>query len=88
MIRSTLVAGPGTRPHRVVLYRREHGFHPWVVHYQLEADGSRFQGSYCETVEKAVREFRRRCKLTGAREETIAVLLEQRAEGVARSLAE
>jgi hypothetical protein len=60
---STLITGEGTRPNRVVLWRREHDWHPFVVHYQLEEDRSRFQGSYCATLTQASKEFERRCKL-------------------------
>lgn len=74
MIRSTLIEGEGTRPHRVVLYQRTHDLHPWVVHYQLEEDGSRWQGSYCKTIHQAAEEFRRRVKLCGVREEDLAAL--------------
>jgi ABC-type taurine transport system ATPase subunit len=86
MIRSTLIGGPGTRPHRVVLYHREHSLHPWVVHYQLEEDGSKFQGSYCETLARAAQEFLRRLDLTGAREETLATLLETEAQRVEETI--
>lgn len=81
MIRSTLIEGAGTRPHRVVLYKRQHDFHPWVVHYQLEEDGSRWQGSYCSRLQDAAREFLRRCERCGADEETLAVLMLQELQG-------
>ena len=60
---STVVQGPMTRPHRVVLYRRDNAFQPYVVHYQGEEDGSKFQGSYCASIVEASIEFERRCKL-------------------------
>ena len=76
MIRSTLITGEGTRPHRVILYERDHEYHPWVVHYQLEEGGSRFQGSYCETLVEAAAEFVRRCTRCRVQEETLTTLLE------------
>lgn len=65
---SSKITGPGTRPHRVVLYRREHSFHPYVVHYRLEEDGSMFQGTYVASLAEASAEFSRRCARWGVGE--------------------
>jgi hypothetical protein len=67
--RSTLIDGPGTRPGRIVLYKRDHAYDPYVVHNQIEEDGSLFQGTYTSSVAKAAAEFERRCKTNGVRDE-------------------
>ena len=69
--RSTLIEGPGTRPGRIVLYIRDHPYHPYVVHNILEEDGSKFQGTYTGSLLVAVTEFERRCKTDGVQDERL-----------------
>ena len=69
--RSDLITGPGTRPHRVILYSRGHRFDPYVVHYQAEDEGDRWQGTYTGSIATAAAEFERRCKSCGVSDERV-----------------
>ena len=67
---NTSPAGNGTRAFRVVLYRRDHEFHPYVVHYEAE-EGDRWHGAYLASNGEAASEFERRCEQWGLRDEAL-----------------
>lgn len=57
----------GTRPFRVILFKREHPIHPYVVHYQAidpetGEGGDRWTGTYTASIAEAGAEFETRCK--------------------------
>lgn len=57
-------AGLGTRAFSVILYKREHPIHPYVVHYQgSDGEEDRWQGTYAASIAEAGAEFERRCKM-------------------------
>jgi hypothetical protein len=68
--KSTLIEGPGTRPHRIVLFKREHARDPYVVHYVAEEDtDDRWQGTYTDSIWRAGEEFERRLRLCNVRDQ-------------------
>jgi hypothetical protein len=67
-----MVQGIGQIPNGIVVYKRDHPFHPFVVHNYADNrsfnDGtalSLFQGTYVGRMEDALDEFERRAKLRG-----------------------
>ena len=73
---STIITGLGLRPHRVVIYKRDHDLHPYVVHLQIERDGSRHEGTYTASIAEAAEEFERRCKLRRVRDDALKAVFE------------
>jgi hypothetical protein len=56
---------PYTRTYRVILWKRDDEYSPYVVHYQAQEAGDRWQGSYCSTLAEAAAEFERRASRHG-----------------------
>ena len=69
------LAPNGLRAYRVVLWRRRHSCHPYVVHYQgdgscgVHMDNDLWTGSYLTTIKEAAEVFSERCKMHGLKDE-------------------
>lgn len=64
--------GLGEVPSGLVLYHRDHGYEPYVVHcwtdHRSFKDGTAlalFRGDYCATLEQALERYRERCSSLG-----------------------